>query len=86
MGLFWAFVAFILVVIALVTIFDAVNHRQAHSGWGLAGWIVLILVLPMIGSIVYWATRRTTTEEVEQQRLAEEGIRQQAASTTHLRP
>jgi NADH:ubiquinone oxidoreductase subunit 6 (subunit J) len=86
MGLFWAFVAFFLAVIAIVTIVDAVNHRQAHSGWGLAGWIVLIVVLPLIGSIIYWATRRTSAAEVEQKRLADEDIRRQAASTTHLRP
>jgi NADH:ubiquinone oxidoreductase subunit 6 (subunit J) len=86
MGIFWAFVAFFLAVIALVTIFDLVSNRQVHSGWGLAGWIVLILVLPLIGSIIYWATRRTSAEEVEQQRLANEDVRRQAASTTHLRP
>jgi len=29
--------------------------RRHYSGWTTAGWIALILILPIVGSIIYWS-------------------------------
>jgi NADH:ubiquinone oxidoreductase subunit 6 (subunit J) len=55
----------IAVVVAIVSIVDLVRHPK-RSGWAMAGWIVLIVVLPLIGSIIYWSTRKLSPEEVAQ--------------------
>jgi hypothetical protein len=45
-----------IMVLWLGCILDAIT-RPDVSGWGKAGWVVFILVLPIIGSIVYIVTR-----------------------------
>ena len=79
MGLFWITAGIIFVVIAAITLYDLIRNHDAHSTWGIIGWGVLIVVLPLVGSIIYWATRKTSAEDVEAQRLAEASVRQDAA-------
>jgi hypothetical protein len=79
MSLFWITVLVLVAIIAAVTLFDLIRNRDQHGVWGIVGWAVLILVLPFVGSIIYWAKRKTSPEEVEAQRLAEASMRQDAA-------
>ena len=37
----------------LIVIFGDLFHRSDVSGWGKAGWTVLLLVLPFIGVLIY---------------------------------
>ena len=78
MGLLWWILAIAVVIIWSVTIFDI--FRRHYSGWTTAGWIALVLILPFIGSAIYWARRTPTRDEVEQQRLAEAALRSGAAA------
>jgi hypothetical protein len=39
----------------------------------------VVLILPFIGSAIYWARRAPTRDEVEQQRLAEVAMHDSAA-------
>ena len=43
--------------------------RRHYSGWAIVGWLLLILVLPIIGPLIYFATRRPTAEDVEKSYL-----------------
>jgi uncharacterized membrane protein len=79
MSLFWITITVLIAMIAAVSLVDLLRNHGGHRGWGIAGWALLIVLLPIVGSIAYWATRRTSTEEVEQQRLAEAALRQEAA-------
>ena len=47
----------IVVMVWLVSIADIVRRRMgaAHT----AGWILLVILLPVLGSLVYWALRPT---------------------------
>jgi ABC-type phosphate transport system permease subunit len=78
MAVFWYLIGLLAFVIAIITIFDLVRSH-AHSGLGTAGWIAAIIILPLIGSIAYWATRKTPGDEVEAQRLGEQAMRQEHA-------
>ena len=76
MGLVWTLVAFVVVIIVVLTIVDIVRR---HLGPGAtAGWILIVVLLPIIGSIIYWAMRKPPADEVEQSYAADAERRAQA--------
>jgi hypothetical protein len=54
--------------------------RQHYSGWTTAGWVALIVILPIVGSIISWFARTPTREDAEQQYLAEADRRRSAGA------
>ncbi len=78
MGLLWGTVAIAVAIVWVATIIDI--FRRHYSGRTTAGWILVVLILPFIGSAIYWARRAPTRDEVEQQRLAEVALHDSAAS------
>jgi K+-transporting ATPase A subunit len=44
--------------------------RGHHSGWAIVAWMIVILVIPIIGPIIYFAFRTPTRAEVEHDYLA----------------
>jgi hypothetical protein len=44
--------------------------RSQKSGWTIVGWMLLILVVPIIGPMIYFALRTPPRDEVEQNYLA----------------
>jgi hypothetical protein len=74
---FWIIIGVLAAILAVITIVDAVRH---HLGAGrTALWILLIVILPFIGSVIYWATRKETPAEVEGYADADRERREQAA-------
>ncbi|NMO93539.1 SHOCT domain-containing protein [Actinomycetospora sp. TBRC 11914] len=56
LDLFWTMLVFFGFVIwfwLLFVIFGDVFRRHDISGWGKAGWTVLIIVIPIFGSLIY---------------------------------
>jgi Phospholipase_D-nuclease N-terminal len=47
------FFAWVIWIWLLITIFADLFRRSDVSGWGKAGWVVVLLVLPFIGVLVY---------------------------------
>jgi hypothetical protein len=39
--------------------------RLHLTGWTIVGWLLVILVLPILGPIIYFALRKPTAEDVE---------------------
>jgi hypothetical protein len=64
-------------VVWAISIVDVVRHH--YSGATLVGWIALIVILPFIGSVIYWATRKPTRADAEEQYLREEDLRRDRA-------
>jgi hypothetical protein len=63
---FWTMVVFffwVLYIWMFVAIFADIFRRRDLSGWGKAGWTLLIFVLPIIGILVYMIARPRITEE-----------------------
>ena len=63
MGFMWGIISVLLAFVALVTIFDIVKH-----GFGIgrtAAWVLLVVVLPLVGSLFYWVFRGPTDEELQ---------------------
>jgi hypothetical protein len=78
MSVFWWIIAALAAVVWVLTAVDI--FRRHYSGWTTFGWLVLILVLPFVGSIIHWALRKPTQEEVERALLAEADIRHEDAT------
>jgi len=76
---FWTmliFFAFIIWIWILFTVFADLFRRDDVSGWGKAGWIIFVIVLPYLGVFVYLI--------VEHKGMTERTIRQQEAAKTQM--
>ncbi len=62
-----------------IAIFADIFRRNDISGGVKAGWIILIVILPFIGILIYMIARPKMTEQ-DQQMLAEVQERQRRAS------
>ena len=78
MSLLWITVFCLVALVWVLSVVDIV--RQHYSGSTTAAWIVLVLVLPIVGSIIYWLVRKPGRGEAEQQYLAEADRRRSAAA------
>ena len=67
---------FFMVIWMFIQVFADIFRRENLSGWGKAGWIFLIVVLPFLGILIYMLARPKNTEQ--DQRLASEAQTTQA--------
>jgi hypothetical protein len=54
--------------------------RRRLSGWSVVGWLVLILVLPIVGPLVYFAVRPPAGDDAEQAYLAARDVQRERAA------
>ena len=54
--------------------------RSHRSGWAIVAWMVVILVIPIIGPMVYFALRKPTRHEIDEKYLAERELQRAAAA------
>jgi hypothetical protein len=57
------FFFWILYIWMFIAIFTDIFRRDDLSGWGKAGWITLIIVIPLIGILIYIIARPKMTEQ-----------------------
>jgi len=62
----WFFVFVIWVTTVIVVIVDIFRSRDL-SGWGKAGWFILVLILPIIGVVAYLLARGAKMAEHSRQ-------------------
>ena len=70
---FWymlMFYLFFLVIWMFIQVFADIFHRENLSGWGKAGWVFLIFVLPFLGILIYVIVRPKNTEQ-DQREMAQ---------------
>jgi amino acid transporter len=78
MSVLWIIVLCLVALVWVLSVIDIV--RRHYSGWTTAGWLGLIVILPIVGSIIYWFARKPTREDAEQHYLAEADRRRSAGS------
>ncbi len=54
MSWFWWLLGVFIVVIWIATVVDIIRRRHTRSGLKTATWILLIIILPVLGSITYF--------------------------------
>jgi hypothetical protein len=69
MTVFWWFAIPLLIAMAVVTIVDIFRRKLGTKAT--AGWVLIALLLPVVGPIVYWVTRKPPPEAAEEAYLAE---------------
>ena len=82
---FWFFIWVAAIFIWFRCVFDMFSDRTL-SGWGKAGWAVLLIFLPWIGVLIYLIARgRSMTDRqvqaMQEQQKAQEQYIQQVAGT-----
>ncbi len=63
---FWymfMFYLFFMVIWMFIRVFADIFHRENLSGWGKAGWILLIFLIPFLGILIYMIARPKNTEQ-----------------------
>jgi len=78
MIIFFAWVAWIWIVIV---IFTDIFRRRDIGGWAKAGWIVLIIVLPFVGTLIYLIAEHNGMAE----RSAQQAQQMQAQTDDYIR-
>jgi uncharacterized membrane protein YcjF (UPF0283 family) len=81
MILFFAWVAWIWIV---VTVMIDIFRRDDIGGWGKAGWVVFVIVLPFLGVLIYLIAqhdemRERSEQQVKAQRAAFDSYVRQTA-------
>jgi len=69
----WTMVVFFfwfMIIWMFISIFADIFRRDDLSGWGKAGWILLIFIVPFIGILIYMIARPKMTEQ-DKRMLAE---------------
>ena len=70
----------------LITIFSDLFRDHQMSGWGKAGWILLIFFVPFLGMLIYLIARgegmrdRAVREQADMQRHMDQYVRETAGS------
>jgi len=60
LSIFWSLLMFAGIVILIFLIIWALIDnfsRHDHGGWAKAGWCLVIIFLPLIGTLIYYITR-----------------------------
>ncbi len=80
---FSMFVIFIAVmwIWLVISIFIDIFRSDDLSGWGKAGWVVLIIIVPLIGVLIYLIARGDSMTK----RRIQEAQAQQAATAEYIR-
>ena len=78
----WAMVVFFFWFMAIwifITIFADIFRRNDIHGWSKAGWLILLIFIPLIGALIYMIARPKMTEQ-DKQMIEEAEARQKRAA------
>jgi len=62
----WVMIEFFFIFLAIwifIMVFADIFHRRDLSGWGKAGWVILIFIVPFLGAIIYLIARPKMTAQ-----------------------
>jgi hypothetical protein len=67
LSVFWSLLMFSLLVVVIFTVIYAFIdnfRRRDHGGWAKAGWALLIVILPFLGTLIYLVARPVEVDVV----------------------
>jgi Short C-terminal domain/Phospholipase_D-nuclease N-terminal len=79
LDIFWSMFVFFFWVMAIwlfIALFGDILRRDDLSGWGKAGWIIFLIVLPFLGALIYVIARpKVTAQDVRMATQSEAAYR-----------
>jgi Short C-terminal domain/Phospholipase_D-nuclease N-terminal len=79
LDIFWSMFVFFFWVMAIwlfIALFGDILRRNDLSGWGKAGWIIFLIVLPFLGALIYVIARpKVTAQDVRMMTQSEAAYR-----------
>jgi hypothetical protein len=73
-----AFYFWFLIIWVFIAVIADIFRRRDVSGWGKAGWIFLVIILPLLGSLIYVLARPKMTEQDREQLMEAEAAQRRA--------
>jgi hypothetical protein len=71
----WGVLGLLIATVWVITIWDIFRH---HLGaMKTTAWVLIVLILPLVGSILYWALRKESQEDVDATVAAEAARREE---------
>ena len=80
LAMFWFFLFFLWIWL-VITIFIDIFRSDDLSGWGKAGWVILVIILPLLGVLLYVIVRGKSMTE----RRVADYQRQEDATQQYIR-
>ncbi|SOD72471.1 putative oligomerization/nucleic acid binding protein [Jatrophihabitans sp. GAS493] len=86
LNLFWTMLEifiWVLWLFLLIKIFTDIFRSQDLGSWGKAGWAIVILLLPFLGSLIYLIARGSSmhTRDIEAAKSADQAMRSYIQAT-----
>ena len=72
MDFFWAVIALLVAIIWVISIVDIMGRGM--GGKRTAAWLLIVVLLPFIGSLIYWLRREPKPDEAEAQLAAQQDL------------
>jgi hypothetical protein len=72
----WITLAIALLIVWTLSVVDIVRRQMGLQRT--AAWLLLVVLLPFIGSVIYWWQRKPTAEEIQHQAEAAADFQREA--------
>jgi hypothetical protein len=76
MAFVWGIAGFLLLVVWTISVVDIFRRHLGRQQT--AAWLLIVVLLPFVGALLYWVMRRPAGDEVQQAALAEQSLRDEA--------
>jgi hypothetical protein len=74
MSIVWGSLVAVLIIVWVITIGDII--RRSLSGRQTVAWLLLVVLVPFLGAILYWALKKPTPDEVQRSADAQRDLRE----------
>ena len=74
----WTIIGVLLLIVVVISVVDI--FRRHYSAGKTVGYLALVVILPFVGSMIYWAVRKPTAAEIEHTYRAQADVQHTAAS------
>jgi hypothetical protein len=75
MSFIWYTIGAILLVVWVVSIIDIVRRQLGAKRT--TAWLLLVLILPFVGAVIYWVQREDSPDEAERVYAAQRDLQEQ---------
>ena len=69
----WGLIIVLLAMVWIVTVWDIVRRHLGSRGT--VAWVLIVILLPFVGSLLYWLLRRPPDDEVRRRMDMEREMR-----------